>query len=147
MWSFSNVFKSLFMIFIAFIAWLCVGIGIIVPFMTFTTAIYSILMPLFMEANVKGSGKPYTFSSALLDVFKYKISIIMYIVTYYMVTGAYSKFGSIAIEVFHLSHLLYFSFSPIFTKRINPLLKTPQVLVGVTINKQIKIVNKYFTEK
>jgi hypothetical protein len=114
MWSFSNVFKSLFMIFIAFIAWLCVGIGIIVPFMTFTTAVYSILMPMFMEANVKGSGKPYTFSSALLDVFKYKISVIMYIVTYYMITGAYSNFGSTATGVSFIAFIILFFFTNIY---------------------------------
>jgi len=114
MWSFSNVFKSLFMIFIAFIAWIFLGIGVIIPFMTFTTAVYSILMPMFMEANVKGSGKPYTFSSALRDVFKYKISVIMYIITYYMITGAYSSFGSTATGVSFIAFIILLFFTTIY---------------------------------
>lgn len=114
MWSFSNVFKSLFMIFIAFIAWAFVGVGMIIPFMTFTTAVYSILMPMFMEANVKGSGKPYTFSSALLDVLKYKISVIMYIITYYIVSGTYSNFGSIATGVSFIAFIILLFFTNIY---------------------------------
>jgi hypothetical protein len=82
--------------------------------MTFTTAIYSILMPMFMEANVKGSGKPYTFSSALLDVLKYKISVIMYIITYYIVTGTYSNFGSIATGVSFIAFIILFFFTNIY---------------------------------
>lgn len=114
MWSFSNVFKSLFMIFIAFIAWAFVGVGMIIPFMTFTTAVYSILMPMFMEANVKGSGKPYTFSRALLDVFKYKISVIMYIITYYMISGVNSNFGSIPTGVSFIAFIILLFFTNIY---------------------------------
>ncbi len=114
MWSFSNVFKSLFMIFIAFIAWAFVGVGMIVPFMTFTTAIYSILMPMYMEANVKSTGKPYTFSSALLDVLKYKISIIMYIITFYTITGVNSSFGSIATGISVIAFIILFFFTNIY---------------------------------
>jgi hypothetical protein len=71
-------------------------------------------MPMFMEANVKGSGKPYTFSSALLDVLKYKISVIMYIITYYIVTGTYSNFGSIATGVSFIAFIILFFFTNIY---------------------------------
>ena len=114
MWSFSNVFKSLFMFFIAFIIFICFGIGMIIPFMTFATAVYSILMPMYMEATVKDRGKPYTFSSALLDVFKYKISVIMYIITYYMITGVNSKFGSVATGVSFIAFIILLFFTNIY---------------------------------
>jgi hypothetical protein len=114
MWSFSNVFKSLFMFFIAFIIFICFGIGMIIPFMTFATAVYSILMPMYMEATVKDRGKPYTFSSALLDVFKYKISVIMYIITYYMITGVNSKFGSVATGVSLIAFIILLFFTNIY---------------------------------
>ncbi len=106
MWSFSNVFKSMFMIFVAFIVFVSFGIGMIIPFTTLLTSVYSILMPMFMEATVKDKGKPYTFSSALLDVFKYKISVIMYILTYYIVTGTYSKFGSTATGISFIAFII-----------------------------------------
>lgn len=106
MWSFSNVFKSMFMFFVAFIVFISFGIGLVIPFMTFTTAVYSIIMPMFMEANVKDKGKPYTFKNALLDVFKYKISIIMYVITYYMITDAYSNFGSTATGISFIAFII-----------------------------------------
>lgn len=114
MWNFSNVFKTMFMIFVAFIVFISFGIGMIIPFITFVASIYSILMPLFMEANIKDKGKPYTFSSALLDVFKYKISIIMYIVTYYMITGAYSNFGSTATGISFIAFIILLLFTSIY---------------------------------
>ncbi len=114
MWSFLNVFRSMFIIFIAFIAWVFVGIGMVVPFMSFTMAIYSILMPMFMEANVKSNKKPYTFSSALLDVLKYKISVIMYIITFYMITGVNSNFGSVATGVSFIAFIILLFFTNIY---------------------------------
>ena len=114
MWSFSNVFKTMFMIFVAFIVFVSFGIGMIIPFTTLITSIYSILMPMFMEANVKGRGKPYTFSSALLDVFKYKISIIMYIITYYIISGTYSNFGSTATGISFVAFIILLFFTSIY---------------------------------
>ncbi len=114
MWSFSNVFKSLFMLFIAFVVFVSFGIGMIIPFITLMTSIYSILMPMYMEANIKDKGKPYTFSSALLDVFKYKISIVMYIVTYYIVTGTYSSFGSTATGFSFIAFIILLTFTNIY---------------------------------
>ena len=122
MWSFSNVFKSLFMFFIAFIVFISFGIGMIIPFMTFTTAVYSILMPMFMEANVKDKGKPYTFSSALLGVFKYKINIIMYIITYYIISNTYSNFGSTATGISFIAFIILLFFTSIY-KSYKPVAK------------------------
>ena len=114
MWSFSNVIKSMFMIFVAFIIFVSFGIGMIIPFTTLLTSVYSILMPMYMEANVRDKGKPYTFSSALLDVFKYKISVIMYIITYYVVTGTYSKFGSTTTGVSFIAFIILLFFTSIY---------------------------------
>ena len=79
-------------------------------------------MPMFMEANVKDKGKPYTFSSALLDVFKYKISVIMYIITYYMITGTYSKFGSIVTGISFIAFIILLYFTSIY-KAYKPVAK------------------------
>ena len=102
------------MIFVAFIIFVSFGIGMIIPFTTLLTSVYSILMPMYMEANVRDKGKPYTFSSALLDVFKYKISVIMYIITYYVVTGTYSKFGSTTTGVSFIAFIILLFFTSIY---------------------------------
>ena len=114
MWSFTNVFKSMFMIFIAFIIFVSFGIGMIIPVLTLITSVYSIIMPMFMEATVKDKGKPYTFSSALLDVFKYKISLIMYIITYYIISGTYSKFGSTTTGISFIAFIILLFFTSIY---------------------------------
>jgi len=114
MWNFTNLLRTMIIFFIAFIIFICFGVGMIIPVITFITSIYSILMPMFMEANVKDKGKPYTFSSALLDVFKYKISVIMYIITYYMISGTYSNFGSTATGISFIAFIILLFFTSIY---------------------------------
>lgn len=134
MWDFQNVFKSFFIIFIAFIVFVCFGIGIIIPFMTMVISIYSIFMPMFMEATVKDKGKPYTFTSALLDVFKYKINIIMYIVTFYMISGMYSSFGSTATGMSFVAFIILLFFTSIY-KSYKPIGKD-NITLGIGKYKQ-----------
>jgi len=104
-----GMFKAFFMLFIGFIALLTL-FGFI-PILTIFVSIYSIVMPMFMEAKVKNKNVPYTFSSALFDVFKYKLNIIMYVITYYLITNAHSYLGSVQSGIFLVLFIIMIFFT------------------------------------
>ena len=103
-----------------------------------------LFLPLFFNAYIKpkdGSSEtektPYTFRTALFNIFKYKLNIIMYSVSYAIMRAAYSSNGTLGIFITLVGCLIVFSFYPKVYKQEtdNPNLTEGMVSTEQTIKK------------
>lgn len=125
MWSILNWWKSIFWIFIFILLFFILGIGLIIPILAGSITMYSILSPLFMTARkVDNSNKKYTLMDTFMNIIEYKLSVIMYIVSYFVISDAYSSYGSYSALVAIIACLLLYVFTDIYKQYI-PETKTP----------------------
>ena len=118
MWSIFNWWKSLILIWVFIILYI-IGFG---PMLTGAIVsfipLYCLLLPLFMKSHiVEGDNvhkKPYSIKELILNVIKYKMSLIMYIVSFYVVTGASSSFGGYSAFLAILACILLYFFTSIY---------------------------------
>lgn len=108
------------------------------------SAISSLFLPLLMVAKVKDSPeqKEYTFSSLLTNIFKYKMSVIMYIVSFFIVSDAYSALGALGAFIAIIACFFVYSFYPDIYKQFKPV--DPESTDGLALYKQA---HKVCTEK
>jgi len=100
------------------------GIGLIIPILAGLITIYSILSPLFMTATKADSGKKYTLMDTFMNIIEYKMRVIMFIVSYFVISDAYSSYGSYSALVAIIACLLLYFFTDIYKQYI-PENKTP----------------------
>jgi hypothetical protein len=125
MWSINNWWRSLFWIFIFILLFFILGIGLIIPILAGSITIYSILSPLFMTARkVDDPEKKYTIMDAFMNIIEYKMRVIMFIVSYFVISDAYSSYGSYSALVAIIACLLLYFFTDIYKQYI-PETKTP----------------------
>lgn len=86
------------------------------------SSISSFFLPLLMVAKVKDSPdqKEYTFSTLLANIFKYKMSVIMYIVSFFIVSDAYSALGALGAFIAIVACFFVYSFYPDIYKQFKP---------------------------
>lgn len=86
------------------------------------SSISSLFLPLLMVAKVKDSPdqKEYTFSTLLANIFKYKMSVIMYIVSFFIVSDAYSALGALGAFIAIVACFFVYSFYPDIYKQFKP---------------------------
>ena len=95
------------------------------PFTLFCFSIRSLFtalfLPLCMQANLVDSSsdekektppKPYTWKGAIVDILKYKLSIIMYIVSYFVVKDANLSLGTMGAVIAVVACVIVYSFYP-----------------------------------
>jgi hypothetical protein len=100
------------------------GVG---PFMIFYFGLRSTLsalfLPFYLKANIlgensdepideKGKPKNYTWSTAIANILKYKLSVIMYIVSYLIVKDAYFSLGALGAVIAIVACIFVYSFYP-----------------------------------
>jgi hypothetical protein len=125
MWSINNWWRSLFWIFIFVLLFFILGIGLIIPILAGSITLYSILSPLFMTARkVDDPEKKYTIMDAFMNIIEYKMRVIMFIVSYFVISDAYSSYGSYSALVAIIACLLLYFFTDIYKQYI-PETKTP----------------------
>lgn len=125
MWSIVNWWKSIFWIFIFILLFFILGIGLIIPILAGSITMYSILSPLFMTARkADDPNKKYTLMDTFMNIIEYKLSVIMYIVSYFVISDAYSSYGSYSALVAIIACLLLYFFTDIYKQYI-PEIKTP----------------------
>jgi hypothetical protein len=99
------------------------GVG---PFMIFYFGLRSTLsalfLPFYFKANIlgengnpideKGKPKNYTWSTAIANIIKYKLSVIMYIVSYLIIKDAYLSLGTLGAVIAIVACIIVYSFYP-----------------------------------
>ena len=122
-------------ILIAFFSFSWAGSLILFYFLV-RSAISCLFLPLLMVAKVKDSSeqKEYTFSTLLTNIFKYKMSVIMYIVSFFIVSDAYSALGALGAFIAIIACFFVYSFYPDIYKQFKPL--DPESTDGLALFKQ-----------
>ena len=130
MWSFMNWWKTLIVVWVAILVFLFVGIGIIVPAVATLSTIFCALLPLFMTAKkVDGEGvgagggtgtnkSSYSIKDALKNVLKYKMSLIMYIISFFVIVDANASFGGYEAFIAVVACLLLFFFTNVYKQYV-----------------------------
>jgi hypothetical protein len=99
------------------------GVG---PFMILyfglRSSLSALFLPFYFKANIlgendeqideKGKPKNYTWSTAIANIIKYKLSVIMYIVSYLIVKDAYLSLGVLGAVVAIVACIFVYSFYP-----------------------------------
>jgi hypothetical protein len=109
--------------FYIFMAFIFSGLGsIIVFYFLVRSAFSSLFLPLMMVAKVKDSSsdESYSFSSVLSNIMKYKMSVIMYIISFLVVGDAYSALGSGGVLVAILACIFIYIFYPSIYQSYTP---------------------------
>lgn len=127
MWSFMNWWKTLIVVWVAILAFLFLGLGIIVPAVATLSTIFCALLPLFMKAEkVDGAGAggtgtnkaSYSIKDALKNVIKYKMSLIMYIISFFVIVDANASFGGYEAFIAVVACLLLYFFTNVYKQYV-----------------------------
>jgi hypothetical protein len=116
MFFFGNWWKSILII-IGVLFFLSTIGGFLLPILSVFAILYSFLLPLFMEAELYNPDNPskktpYTFKTAFMNILKYKMSIIMYIISFIVISDAFSTLGVYAGVMAIIVCLLLYFFKP-----------------------------------
>jgi len=126
-WSILTIYCGLWgflIVFILLFGWAFAGItGIII-------AIYSFILPLLIKANVVEkqdntyvkSEKFYTIGDTFWDIWKYKMSFIMYVISFMVVSGASSAYGLYTGFCVFICCILLYHFTTVYDRYI-PIIK------------------------
>ena len=98
--------------------------------LSFICNIVALIMPLMLKAKVSNSGgektiendKTYTVLNALENILKYKLNIIMYIITYYILIDAYASLGAYGVVVTIIGIIFIYIFYPEIYKNHIPII-------------------------
>lgn len=114
MWTAGNILMSLLTIYILVILFFILGIWLIIPLTVGIISIYCLFYPLGFSAKNATTGKPYGVMSTILNILKYKLSIIMYITSLFVILNASATFGGYFAFVALIACLLLYFFSDIY---------------------------------
>ena len=109
--------------FYIFLAFIFSGIGSVIVFYFLVRSAFSALfLPLMMVAKVKDSAsdESYSFSSVLMNIMKYKMSVIMYIISFLVIGDAYSALGGGGVLVAILACIFIYIFYPTIYQSYTP---------------------------
>lgn len=122
-WKDGNAGYIKYFLYLIIAFWVFIFTFFITGFIAPILAVYSFIVPLFMESEVivpGGKPKPYNIKSLFVDVLKYKHSVIMYIISYLLISNTYSSYGNYAAVIaFVMCGIIYF-FIPSVYKRYLP---------------------------
>jgi len=114
MWGMFNWSWSLMYIFAFTILFFTVGMGFVIPVTAFFVSLFCAVFPLFMKSKNAETGKAYGLSETIKNVFKYKLNIIMILLSLYVILSANSNFGGYAAFVAILSCVILYFFSSVY---------------------------------
>ena len=116
MWGIMTWYWSLFYIFISIIAFFVAGISLIIPVTSFLISTFCMIFPLFMKSQNSVSGKPYGVLDTIKNILKFKMSIIMYFMSFTVILSAASNFGDYGYTAFVaiIACILLYFFSSIY---------------------------------
>ena len=118
MWTIGNILWSILTIYILSILFFILGIWLIIPLTVGFISIFCLFYPLGFSAKNATTGKPYGVMSTIVNILKYKLSIIMIITSLFVILNASSLFGGYMSFVALIACLLLYFFSDMYTSYI-----------------------------
>jgi hypothetical protein len=113
MWGILSWYWAIFYIFIFIIAFFIVG-GLIISLASIILPIFCLFFPIFMTSKYPDANKSYGIAETIKNVVKFKMNIILMLVSLYVVLNANSNFGSYATLVAVLACAMLFVFSDVY---------------------------------
>lgn len=114
MWGLMTWYWSLFYIFLFIIAFFLVGASLIIPILSFLISTFCIFFPLFMKSKNATTGKSYGVGEAIKNVLKFKMSIIMILMSLNIIVSANSNFGGYTAFVSIVACILLYFFTNVY---------------------------------
>jgi len=94
MWGLLSWYWSLFYIFVFFLLFMLLGFSFIIPTVVGLVSTFCYFFPFFLKAQYKNKPeKQYTFADTLKNVVKFKLNIIMIIVSFLVILNASTYLG------------------------------------------------------
>jgi hypothetical protein len=118
MWTISNILMAILTIYILVILFFILGIWLIIPLTVGFISIFCLFYPLGFSAKNTTTGKPYGVMSTIVNILKYKLSIIMIIISLFVILNSSSLFGGYTAFVAVIACLLLYFFSDMYTSYI-----------------------------
>jgi hypothetical protein len=118
MWGMFNWGFSALYIFIFVMLFFIIGIGVIIPLTAFLISLFCTVFPLFMTSKNNQTGKSYGISETIKNVVKFKLNIIMIIMSFYIISSANNNFGGYSAFVAVVACVLLYFFSSVYHQYI-----------------------------
>jgi hypothetical protein len=114
MWGILTWYWSLFYIFLFIIAFFLIGMGLIIPILSFLISTFCLFFPLFMKSKNATTGKSYGLGETIKNILKFKMSIIMILMSLNIIISANSNFGGYTAFVAIVACVLLYFFTSIY---------------------------------
>jgi hypothetical protein len=114
MWSLLNWGWALLYIFIFCILFFTIGLGLVIPIIATGISIFCSTFPLFMKSKNSQTGKSYGLYETIKNVLKFKLNIIMIILSLYIISSANVKFGGYSAFVAVVACIILYFFSSVY---------------------------------
>jgi hypothetical protein len=114
MWGLLNWWWALIYIFIFGVLFFTIGLGLIIPITAGCVSLFCAIFPLFMKSKNAQTGKSYGVFETIKNVFKFKLNIIMILLSLYIISSASNNFGGYAALVAIVACIILYFFSSVY---------------------------------
>ena len=114
MWAPGSLIWTLLCIWIFFVLFFVVGIWLIIPIVSISTAIFCVFFPYFITSKSTVTGKPYGIKNTILNVLKYKLPLIMILASLLVILNASSVFGGLTAFVAVIACAILYFFTNVY---------------------------------
>jgi hypothetical protein len=114
MWGLLNWWWALFYIFVFCILFFTIGLGLVIPITAGFVSLFCAIFPLFMKSKNSQTGKSYGLFETIKNVLKFKLNIIMIILSLYIISSASNNFGGYAAFVAVVACIILYFFSSVY---------------------------------
>jgi len=133
----TSLFWLIVYILILLILFFSIGFYFIIPVLSIVINTFCFIFPIFINFHNVKSKEKYSIFDGITNVIKYKLHLIMYIITIYAILSVYTNFGGYSALVSLVSFIILLFFSQIYNRYIPK--DTDNVSIGLgTFQQAIK---------
>jgi hypothetical protein len=114
MWGLFNWWWGAIYVFAFTILFFTIGMGILIPITAGLTSLFCTLFPLFMKSKISETGRNYGILETFKNILKFKLNVIMIIMSLYIISSANSNFGGYAAFVSVVACFILYFFSSVY---------------------------------
>jgi hypothetical protein len=109
-----NLGWAMLYIFIFCILFFTIGLSFVIPIVSMLISVFCAIFPLFMKSKNVQTGKSYGVFETIKNVLKFKLNIIMIVMSLYVISLASSNFGGYAAFVAVIACVILYFFSSVY---------------------------------
>jgi hypothetical protein len=118
MWGLFNWWWAAIYVFAFTILFLTVGMSMVIPITAGLTSLFCTLFPLFMKSRNSETGRNYGILETIKNILKFKLNVIMIVVSLYIISSANSNFGGYAAFVSLVACVILYFFSSVYHRYV-----------------------------